>query len=317
MARMSIDDKFLRDPRVKAMAAQLGVHHRHMRGWLLEVFAVCYDLETDILTPTMIDQAADHPGFADALFAHDLATTTRHGLRIRGAKKRIRYLSDKAEAGRSGGVKSGESRRNAAEAKRRSKREANGNPLPLVPDLPLPLVPEIPETAPARAIPVPQPVLPAARERAEIKRRLIGRAWTLGGEAFARVQASGIDPSAPNGWAGLPDASAPPMQNLIAILEGLLVGERPDAAAVEAKIANRIAVAEAEARAMSPPSAKYLTPARIWNRESFSIAVDMSPEQVVRRGPARSARRAEHPELADQLAKIARLEAEDARKGTA
>jgi hypothetical protein len=61
MARMSIDDKFLRDPRVKAMAAQLGVHHRHMRGWLLEVFAVCYDLETDILTPTMIDQAADHP----------------------------------------------------------------------------------------------------------------------------------------------------------------------------------------------------------------------------------------------------------------
>lgn len=317
MARMSIDDKFLRDPRVKAMAAQLGVHPRHMRGWLLEVFAVCYDLETDVLTPIIIDQAADHPGFADLLFSHDLATTARHGLRIRGAKKRIKYLADKSESGRTGGVKSGESRRNHAEAKRRSKREANGNPLPLVPDLPSPLVPEIRETAPARAIPVPQPVLAAARDRAELKRRLIGRAWTLGGEAFARVQASGIDPTAPNGWAGMPDASSPPMEDLRAIIDGMLVGDRPDAGALEARIANRIAVAEAEARAKEPPTAQYLTPARIWNRKSFAIAVDMSPDQVARRAPARSAKRGEHPGLAEQLAKIARLEAEEAAKGTA
>lgn len=146
--------------------------------------------------------------------------------------------------------------------------------------------------------PPPEPILTASRERVELKRRLIGRSWALGGEAFARVQASGIDPGAPNGWAGLPDASSPPMRNLSEILDGMLVGDRPDGAAVEAKIANRIAVAEAEARAMSPPSARYMTPARIWNRESFSIAVDLSPEQAAaprpfqRAGPRGSASRA-------------------------
>lgn len=154
----------------------------------------------------------------------------------------------------------------------------------------------IPDTVPEqtlRAAPPPAPILLPAAERIEIKRRLIGRAWTLGGEAFARIQASGIDPTAPNGWAGMPDASSPPMEDLRAILDGLLVGERPDAAAAEAKIANRVAVAEAEARAMNPPSARYMTPARIWNRKSFAIAVDLSPLQVTpRAGPRGSAERA-------------------------
>ncbi len=126
----------------------------------------------------------------------------------------------------------------------------------------------------------PPPILPASRDRAEVKRRLIGRAWTLGGEAFRRVQASGIDPTAPNGWSGMPDASSPPMEDLKAILDGMLIGDKPDASAIEAKIANRIAVAEAEARAMEPPSARYMTPARIWNRKSFAIGVDLSPAQV-------------------------------------
>lgn len=169
------------------------------------------------------------------------------------------------------------------------------DPRSQIPDPESALPRAIPEPAPR---PAPTPILPASRERAELKRRLIGRAWTIGGEAFSRVQASGIDPTAPNGWSGMPDASSPPMEDLRAIVDGLLVGERPDAAAAEAKIANRIAVAEAEARAMDPPSARYLTPARIWNRKSFAIAVDLSPEQVgPRAGPRGSAGRATKRDL--------------------
>lgn len=161
--------------------------------------------------------------------------------------------------------------------------------------------PDLADPDPEECSPARDPAVraPASRERAEARRRLIGRAWTIGGEAFARVQADGIDLTAPNGWAGLPSASSPPMANLLAILDELLAGDRPDFEAAEAKIANRIAVAEAEARAMSPPSARYMTPARIWNRESFSIAVDMSPEQAAapprpfrRAGPRGSAERA-------------------------
>jgi hypothetical protein len=152
--------------------------------------------------------------------------------------------------------------------------------------------PAVPSPAPA-----PEPILPASQEAAEKRRRLIGRAWTLAGEAFRRVQASGIDPTQPNGWNGLPSASSPPMQNLRAIVDELLIGENPDYAGAEAKIANRVLVAEADARSFSPPTARYMTPARMWNRESFSIAVDLSPEQAAssrpsRAGPTRSAERA-------------------------
>lgn len=164
----------------------------------------------------------------------------------------------------------------------------------------------------------PVPCTHAAQELADRRRALFWRSWQLAGEAFSRVRASGIDPSAPNGWAGLPDSGSPPAKNLRAIIDGMLVGERPDFATAEAKIANRIAVAEAEARALSPPTARYLTPARIWNRDSFAIAVDLSPEQAAqprplspRAGPTSSAERAhKKPTPLDNLfADIARREA--------
>ena len=230
----------------------------------------------------------------------------RDRLYMAGAGERVGYLLTKRSAGSEGGIKSGESRRSKTKQSfdsASSKTQARGNPPDPVPDsAPDPVPDQIPEYSPARdqavrepdATPPPAPILPASRERAELKRRLIGRAWTLGAEAFLRIQAEGIDQEAPNGWSGMPDASSPPMVNLRAILDGLLVGDRPDFEAAEAKIANRIAVAEAEARAMSPASARYMTPARIWNRESFSIAVDLSPEQVraALAGPRRGAGRA-------------------------
>lgn len=143
MARMSIDDKFLRDPRVARLARNLRWSRYEARGRLLDVFAVCYDLETDVLRAEDIDAAAEHPGLADEMFAVDLAVNVRGGLRIRGAGKRIEYLGAKREAGRLGGLKSGESRRLAAKHER-SNHEAPPNPPDPVPD-PVPDPDPVPE----------------------------------------------------------------------------------------------------------------------------------------------------------------------------
>jgi len=157
MARMSIDDKFLRDPRVTRLAEALGWSRYEARGRLLDVFAVCYDLETDIITPEDANAAADEARLADAMLSVGLADLDEDGIRVHGAAERIEYLAKKAEAGRKGGVKSGETRRKKCEAKRSSaspKLEEVGNPPDPVPDVvPDPVPDQIPDPPPARAIP--------------------------------------------------------------------------------------------------------------------------------------------------------------------
>jgi hypothetical protein len=178
MARMSIDDKFLRDPRVAQLALDLKMSVWEARGRLLAVFSACYDLERDVLTCNQVDLAAELPGFGDAMFAVDLAVNVRGGMRIRGAGERIKYLNHKVEAGRIGGLKSGETRKNRAK-QNRSRPEARGNPPDPVPDLVPDPVPEDQNSPSARAIQpaVPQPeptpvpaVSPPAPAREDIAR---------------------------------------------------------------------------------------------------------------------------------------------------
>lgn len=154
--------------------------------------------------------------------------------------------------------------------------------------LTLPRDPAVPAPPDDPVLPL---VTPAAHARALMRRKLFFRAWQLAGEAFSRVQTSGIDTTAPNGWAGTPNPGSPASRNLMAIVDGLLVGDRPDDQAAEAKIANGIAVSEARARALQPPTARFLIPACLWDPDSWGRAVDMSPEQA-RAGPRGSAERA-------------------------
>lgn len=113
MARMSIDDTLSRDPRVKVLAATLGWSRRETVGCLvMDVWPVCYDQRTHLLSERTIDAAADHPGFAKAMLEAELLFADRSGkLRVVGARKRIAYLDHKSAAGRQGGLKSGESRK--------------------------------------------------------------------------------------------------------------------------------------------------------------------------------------------------------------
>lgn len=290
MARMSIDDKILRDPRVIRLARIYGWTRREAVGRLLDVYAIVYDREVDILSASDIDIAAEQEGLADRMVECDLAERRRDKLRIKGAAERIRYLQTREESGRAGGVKSGETRRKKAEQKTKvtfEKIEARANLPDPVPDgVPDPAV--LPDSGPS-----PMPLLPEA-ERADRKRKLIVAAWNLAGREFRAVQAEGVDPDAVNAWSGLPAADSPPMKNLRAIVDGLLVGERPDYDGALATIERRVRVAAAEARTKHR-HAQFMTPARMWNRESFEIASALTPEQIMRAarvGPRASAERA-------------------------
>lgn len=192
MARMSIDDKFLRDPRITQLALDLNMSRWEAMGRLLAVFSACYDLERDIITCTQVDLAAERPGFGDAMFAVDLAVNVRGGMRIRGAGERIKYLSHKAEAGRIGGLKSGEIRKNSAKQNRSSARssggsnlEARGNPPDPVPDpAPDPVPDQIPDLPPAHAIPPsPEPAVPAVSPPVPA-REDIARTQPIAGDQF-------------------------------------------------------------------------------------------------------------------------------------
>lgn len=146
MARMSIDDKFLRDPRVKVLSMHFGWTVKFTRGTLLDVYAICYDQVTPLLSPTIIDVAAEQVGFAEAMVTAELAAKTNTPkLLIRGAKGYIEYLNHQKRAGREGGLRSSESRQKhvkgsgkQASSDAGSKPQAlgnlSGNPSASVPD---------------------------------------------------------------------------------------------------------------------------------------------------------------------------------------
>ena len=139
MARMSIDDMFLRDPRITRLARVLGVSKFDARGRLLEVIGVVYDRVDDLLTELDIDTAAEIDGFAKRMVEVDLAVPSRGKFRVRGASERINYLRSREESGRAGGIKSGESRRNRLKVDTKvtfegSEAPANPIPIPSVPD---------------------------------------------------------------------------------------------------------------------------------------------------------------------------------------
>lgn len=114
MPRMSIDDEFRHDPRVLRLAKACGWSRRETMGCLFDIWACNYERASEFLPEADIDAIAELDGFTRNLIACDLARDTKRGVRIAGAKERIRYLKQKRDAGSRGGLKSGESRRKSA-----------------------------------------------------------------------------------------------------------------------------------------------------------------------------------------------------------
>lgn len=143
---MSVDDMVGRDPRVRLLAKSLGWSVHQTVGVLIcEVWPICYDQMTHLISERVIDAAADREGFAAALIDSELAHRDRSGkVYVAGAKKRIKYLEDKQRAGHEGGVKSAESRRKTPKQKSStsgSTPQARRNPP--VPDNPSAPVPDL------------------------------------------------------------------------------------------------------------------------------------------------------------------------------
>jgi len=119
MARMSVDDSFLRDPRVKKLAKLCGWSRRETMGALLDVWAVAYDRAQPTIPAEEIDLAAELDGFTAKMVEAGLAQRTPGGrgggydgdVWISGVSKRVEYLAGARAKGAEGGRKSGEVRR--------------------------------------------------------------------------------------------------------------------------------------------------------------------------------------------------------------
>lgn len=146
MARMSIDDMIVRDPRITKLAGLVGWSRRETVGCLIaDVWPICYDQREAVISSDLVDLAAGQPGFADAMVRSELATWTRGNqrIRIRGAQERIEYLDKKKRAGSVGGTKSAESRSKKSSTTT-DDAQARGNPSASVPD---PVSASVPDVA--------------------------------------------------------------------------------------------------------------------------------------------------------------------------
>jgi DnaT DNA-binding domain len=192
MARMAIDDSVQRDPRITKLANLLGWSRRETLGCLVQdVWPICYDQRTAEVVAELVDLAANRDGFSAAMVESGLAKWLRGNRKvaISGAGERIAYLDHKSEAGRVGGLKSGESRRakltNASKQTNHSfgSSEARGNP---------------PDPVPS-PVPDPVPVVPRVRASdgsSASRTSKIPSDWRPDAEAMAHAAGLGLDADA-------------------------------------------------------------------------------------------------------------------------
>jgi hypothetical protein len=154
MARVNLDGKVWKDPRMKRLAKRRSWSLRETIGTCAAVWDVAYDNKTPIMPRIDVDTAAETDNFADDMVAEDLATPVGANLldvRLRGVTERIEYLLTQAERGRKGGFAKAASGKKdgafVANAKRTpSERLApayHSGALPLTLPLPLPPTPDL------------------------------------------------------------------------------------------------------------------------------------------------------------------------------
>lgn len=281
MARMSIDDSFGRDPRVRVLAKKCGWSRRETMGALLDIFAVCYDRVTALLPEQHIITTAEQdglecPGFVEKLIESGLASRHKNSsmIRIAGAEERILYLIQKSESGRVGGLKSAESRKK--QPKQTSSTPQAVLPLTLkhpgsTPQAPRnPPVPDlVPDLDPA-SVPDPVPSLAlvpdrGAREPNPEIGRLVTLLFPLHLEAFNRLR-SELKANCPRmGVVG--DAAERALRDLLVEQSSLIDFEE--------RARHALRVREAQAR--STRSLKFFGMS-VWNRVAFDRAQSMSTD---------------------------------------
>lgn len=299
---MSIDDMFLRDPRVLKLARRLGWSKYETRGRLLDVFALVYDrVDSDsgeLVTIDDIDIAADFPGLGDAMIQEELAVPARDRVRVCGATERTKYLATRETSGRAGGLKSAETRRN--KAKVCAKVTFNKNEGPSNPSVPDPVpdlasVPEISEISPARAIPPSTDTEASSPPKPQIftlaqRQKINSDSWEAARVAHEQLRASGVDRTA-RPWPVLPGG---PGKDDLAARTSELCEQLGDEAAVREMHARALVARVEEAKRMHAEgqqgALKYFIPTRVFERVGFWKSAELSPQQTgqSRRAPLRA-----------------------------
>lgn len=172
----------------------------------------------------------------------------------------------------------------AGEERRGEKRKGESeSSLPRDPGVPVSQPEAAPAPAPTQGVPpVPASASEPIRDRQET---VLHRAWKAHGEAFTRLQADGIEPGA-RAPTGIPMGTGE--SDLRARIQELR-GKGLSYDEIADRLAHRIAVAEAEARATR--SLRWVTSSTLWRPDSFWRALDLSLEQAAQpRQPPRRAR---------------------------
>lgn len=315
MTRVNVDDIAFMDRRFKLLGGRLAMSWQEALGRCLPVWALAYAKRTAILTAGDIDALAERQGFAAAMLEVDLAAEAENdvGLYVRGVAARIDFLliqdakRDKARQARlaAAGV-------SLPPGPSPGKRASSGPPGPS-PGTSTTAPPDPRDRSPGT---IPQggsyspdldqdldqdldpasPVLPDSIARAELRRKFIWSAWELAGNAFRELGREGVEPTAPDGYAGMPNAGSEGMKRLGKIADLLLIGDQPDIESALATVRRRVEVAKIQGRVRS--TRKYLAPMWMWKADSFEIDASQSPEQATaqaRAGPQRNGRPPEDP----------------------
>ena len=193
MARISVDDSLLRDPRVVRLARACGWSRRETIGALLDVWAVCYDRVSPSLELADIDIAADREGFGELMIGAGLAAVDSGRVRVSGAAGRIDYLTTAAQSGKRGG------NRKSMNSKGSPKPYKGGASDPLGWCYPPDRVPDsVPDPVPDSP-PVPDPegeVRPRKRGAPRLRSVLLPADWVPRRDEESMAAASGVSAEA-------------------------------------------------------------------------------------------------------------------------
>lgn len=111
--RVNMDSSIASDPRFKLLGKALGISWREAIGSCYLLWLACYERRSERFSEVEADASAEIDGFAKQLVAVGLAHYDGAHVVIHGVCERIQFLRKQRIRGRTGGRKSGASRRRA------------------------------------------------------------------------------------------------------------------------------------------------------------------------------------------------------------
>lgn len=112
MARISVEQKALTDPRYAVLGRLLGTSRREALGYMIEVWNECQERETYYLSDTILDGIFGRETSGHLLGESELARRTEtKGWYICGTKGRVEWLKKRRQEGKKGGKLGGRPRK--------------------------------------------------------------------------------------------------------------------------------------------------------------------------------------------------------------